>query len=188
MTEAQLQQLLRLKKHEHPTDMEGFTQDLIVRLRARRITEDSQPGVWSRIWEPVRDFYQSLSGPQTAVMAVSGAALILGVVLTMDAARMQKHSSLADVILHTERRVADDNGDRLDVSQAICLSPAFGADRDLTDAGQKMSPLLLSKHFVGGFVDEATDLASDESIQNRSRRAIEVMPFMKFADDPPEER
>lgn len=184
MTDETLQRLLRLKRHEHPQDMESFTEDLLSKLHQRQRTELLKQSSLQLLIERARAFFDSLSATQAGLATASALALVVGLVLLMDG-RGTGDVNLAGNTHSSMKHDLQAKHDQLARQMDMTISPSFGVDRDLTVEGQRMSPLLLSKHFVGGYADEAADPWASESIQGRPSGPLEAMPFMKFDDAEP---
>lgn len=183
MTDETLQRLLRLKQHEHPQDMESFTTDLLFKLHQRQRAELLKQSSVKLFLERVRAVFDSLTAPQVALATASVLALLTGIVLMVDASS-GNGGNLVVKIHSPQKQDSRGNHDQLARPMDLVMSPGFGVDRDLTAEGQRMSPLLLSKHFIGGYADEAADPWASESILNRPSGPIEMLPFMKFDDEP----
>jgi len=75
-----LQRLLRLKRHEHPEDMDEFTANLIAKLHVRQREDYLKQSSFSLFWDRMGVWFESFSAPKLALATATALALIVGVV------------------------------------------------------------------------------------------------------------
>lgn len=168
MTEFEdIQRLVRLKRHELPP--EGFVDGFITAFHERQRSELLKQSARSLFWERLTTFFE---GRPMANMAVSGAAIIALVAV----AAVSLPSGKTDTAIRGVE-LALDGGLLVDG-----VSPfAFGSEVTSEQNGE-LSPLLLSKHFAGGYADEARANFANEVSQQRPLGAMEVVPGLIFAE------
>lgn len=168
MTELEdIQRLVRLKRYEMPP--EGFVDSFIIAFHERQRSELLKQSARSLFWERLMTFFE---GRPMANMAVSGAAIIALV-------------AVAALSLPTGKSDTATRGVQLALDGGLLVdgvSPfAFGSEVTSEQSGE-LSPLLLSKHFAGGYADEARASLANEVGQQRSVGAMEVMPGLIFSE------
>jgi hypothetical protein len=73
-----LQRLLRLKRHEHPEDMDEFTANLIAKLHVRQREDYLKQSSFSLFLDRVSVWFESFSAPKLAMATATALALIVG--------------------------------------------------------------------------------------------------------------
>jgi len=168
MTEFEdIQRLVRLKRHELPP--EGFVDGFVTAFHERQRSEMLKQSARSLFWERLTTFFE---GRPTANMAVSGAAIIaLVAVVALSLPNDKNDTAIRGVELALDGGLLVDG-----------VSPfAFGSEVTSEQSGE-LSPLLLSKHFAGGYADEARANFANEVSQQRPLGAMEVMPGLIFSE------
>jgi len=169
MTEFEdIQRLVRLKRYEMPP--EGFVDDFVTSFHHRQRAELLNQTARSLFWERLMTFFE---GRPVANMAVAGTAVIaLVAALAIGQPGGRIELAKADEV----SPLALDAGLLVD-----SMTPyAFGSEVT-SDQNGNLSPLLLSKHFAGGYADEAR-AGFAEPAQQRQIAPLEVMPGLIFTE------
>ena len=180
-----LQRLLRLKRYERPQDMDAFTADLIAKLHVRQREDYLKQSLWSVFCERVTSWFEDTPTPKLALAGVAAAALVVMAAVSWGSNSLLVAGSKQATGVHA----ADSTDVTLPISYST--SPLFGAELIPTAEGQRtLSPLLLSKHFDGGYTDEVRQVAKGELFENRVKPPFTVMPeigvMFDFAPEEPE--
>lgn len=145
-----VQQLLRMRRNQIPNDefIEGFLSDFKERQRSEMLKQSARGLLWER-W---KTYWENRAAPKWALAGVAAAlALGLGLVLIPKAIEGPIGVEVA----------ASESG----LSSDIQADPnaAFGTEAILImgmdpEGTVEESPMLLSRHFSGGYADEAREV------------------------------
>jgi hypothetical protein len=171
MTEEQLQRLLRLKAFEHPADMAAYSEDMVQSVHARLLQSRLKESTVSILWERLQFWWDSLSRTQLALATVSALALVLAVGSAWTFVSQDSPSSVAGLRL---------SHDELILPAKAMTSPSLQLGIFEEISGQDFSSTLLSKHFGGGFSDDAWQSAIGETIKVRPGAPFEAIPDIQF--------
>lgn len=173
-----IHRLMALKRYEQPPP--GFVDDFLVKFQERQRVELMKQSLGSLIMERIEGFFERWTTPQLALATVTAVVMLGGMVWLMPsgsahnevASSTSSANQAAPVTLSTE------------LTQADILNKTANFGNNLPpEQAAKLSPLLLSKHFVGGYADEAREPLGGDFIQGHSTLApFEVIPSVTFSD------
>lgn len=172
-----LRRLMALKRYEQPPA--DFVDDFLVRFRERQRADLMKLSLREMIRERIEGFFERLSAPQLAMATVTAVLVMAGVVMWLP------NGSTGPSIAHAGNRPDHKmpvvfNSD-LPPPDILNKSANFGNNLPPEEAA-RLSPLLLSKHFMGGYADDARDLVSGEFI-NSHTQGFETAPVMIFTEE-----
>ena len=145
-----VQQLLRLRRNQTPSDefIEGFLSDFKERQRSELLKQSARGLLWER-WTT---YWENRAAPKWALAGVA-AALVLGLGLVLIPKTVEGPEGV--------ELAASESG----LSSDIQADPnaAFGTEAILimgmdAEGAVEESPMLLSRHFSGGYADEAREV------------------------------
>lgn len=133
----------------------------------------------SIVAERLQDFWESLSGPRLALAAVAAIALLVGVI-----AWLPGGAGKSGQVAETRPQLSDQplpTGFQLLPPDLSTATANFGTTPP-PDESARLSPLLLSKHFVGGYSDERRESLAPEFVQPQPRAQFDAIPSIGFGD------
>jgi hypothetical protein len=145
-----VQQLLRMKRQETPSD--EFVESFLAEFKERQRSEMLRQSARGLLWERWMTYWDDRAGQKWALAGVA-AAILLGMGWLMVSGSSEETASM--------RVVADGSG-MSDEPQSEANS-VFAAEAILimgedVEGSVEESPLLLSRHFAGGYADEAREI------------------------------
>lgn len=166
-----VQRLLRLKRYEHPQDMDAYTADLIARLHIRQREDYLKQSSLQILWDRLTTWFE---GRKTPAFAVAAAAVVLISLAGVNSFHSSPNSNGSEVAskIHVEpdypKTVASPN------------SPLIGLEDLPSTESHEIARVLLSKHFAGDYVEDVLQTQSPERMHNRSSEPFVVMPEVQF--------
>ena len=170
------QRLISLKRYELPPT--EFVDDFLVKFHQRQRADLMKQSLRELFMERMEGLFQRLSLPQ---LATASAAVVLVVVggLTL-LPKGTSDTGLASAAARPNHQLPVMVNADLPPPDILNKSANFGNNLPPEEAA-KLSGLLLSKHFVGGYADEAREMVAGEFV-NMHPQGFEAMP-MFFGPD-----
>ena len=176
-----LQRLIALKRFEQPP--EGFVDDFLVKFHERQRADLMKQSLRDLIMERIEGFFQRLSPPQLAMASVAVVLALVGVMSWLPSGT--PGASVANAASRPDHHQPVVMNADLPPPDILNTSANFGSNPP-PDEAAKLSPLLLSKHFVGGFADEARDAAEGQFVAgNHPPQFFIAMPTFPGIDQEP---
>jgi hypothetical protein len=180
MTEPEdnsISRLLALKRYERMP--EGFEDQLIHQLHLRQRADLMNQSLRSIIAERLQDFWESLSGPRLALAAAAAVAVLFGVITWLPGGANKSGEVASQNVKLSDQPLPP--GFQVLPPDLSTATANFGTTPP-PDESARLSPLLLSKHFVGGYSDERRESLAPEFVQPQPRAQFDVMPNIGFGD------
>ncbi len=182
-----IQNLIRLKRHEMPD--ESFTEDFLIAFHQRQRRDLLQGSARSLLWERVRTYFEDFVSPKWAYVGVGAAAAVAltfwaikpNVGTTSSVAVVQP---IAQLPTQTESPPANAS---TSVAPTSTPKDQFGVELPFigfAPEGVDIEPLLISRHFAGGYGDESMHaMASDSLATDLISVPFEVGPDSIASDE-----
>jgi hypothetical protein len=172
-----ISKLIALKRYERMPD--GFEDELIHRLHLKQRQDLMTQSLGSMLKERVLEFWEMLGGPRLALAGAAVLVLLAGVIRFLpersDAQRdVANNIRLSDLPLPPGFEVLPPEMTNTLANFGTKLPP---------DEAARLSPVLLSNHFVGGYSDEIREAVTPEFVKPLMSLKFEVMPMIQFAPD-----
>jgi len=152
-----VQQLLRLKKYERPP--EGFVDDFVKTLHQRQRSELLRQSARGLLWERATTYWENLAAPKWSLAAAAALALMAAGWLLVSEA--DSGSSKPQFANRDTSEFSFGGGFQVEAGMILVSDHEESAAND--------NPLLLSRHFSGGYADDA-----------RHVKAIRPLPTSSF--------
>lgn len=161
-----IQTLIRLKRYEMPPD--GFVDEFMTSFHERQRAELLKRSATSLVWERLLTYFE---GRPNAGVAMAGAVALvaLGAVAMWPISSAQRSDGLVKV--NKSNVTLDVNAMAMDAITPYVMEP---------DLPSNESPLLMSKHFAGGYADEAR---SNPIQEPRQSEPLQVIPQLGITVD-----
>lgn len=172
-----LHRLIALKRYEQPP--EGFVDDFLVKFHQRQRADLMKLSVREMIMERIEGFFERLSAPQLATASVAVVLMLVGVISWLPDGT--DSSGIASNGVRPNHQLPVVLNSDLPPPDILRTSASFGNNLPPEEAA-RLSPLLLSKHFVGGYADEARDLVAGEFV-NAHPAGFEILPSFSFGEE-----
>lgn len=140
---SQLQQLLRLKRHETPAD--DFVENFVTSFHERQRAELLRQSARGLLWERVGTYWKNLAAPKWSYAAA--AALALAAATWWLLPETQNVPSKPQFASYDAADFSLGGGFEVEAGMILVSDPEQPSASD--------SPLLLSRHFSGGYADDA---------------------------------
>lgn len=184
MTEPEnnsISKLIALKRFEHMPD--GFEDELLHQLHVRQRTDLMRQSLGSMLVERLQEYWTALTGPRLALAGVAAVALLAAVIHFIPESE-PSHREVASSFKLSDLPLPP--GFEVLPPEKTISTANFGTKLPPAEAA-RLSPLLLSNHFVGGFPDEVREALLPEFVKPIVPLKFEVMPMFEFApNDTPE--
>lgn len=179
MTEPEdnsISRLIALKRFERMP--EGFENELVHRLHQAQRAELMNQSLRSVIMERLELFWESLAGPQLAAVSVTALALLLGAIWMVGFRSSANNSTTASApVLLSDQPLPP--GFEMQPPDLASSGAVFGTTLP-PDQAAKLTPVLLSKHFDGGFSSDVRDAQLQDYVQPHQPGAFKVIPSINF--------
>ncbi len=139
-----VQQLLRLKRHEKPAD--DFVEDFIAAFHERQRSELLKQSARGLLWERASMYWENYAAPKWGIAAAAAVAVMAAAWWLMP---VEKISFAKPEI------AAQETGSDLGFGEGFSTDAIMILASDPDDASASDSSLLLSRHFSGGYADDA---------------------------------
>jgi hypothetical protein len=162
-----IQNLIRLKRHEMPD--ESFTEDFLIAFHQRQRRDLLQGSARSLLWERIRTYVEDLISPKWAYLGV-GAAAAVAITFLAIKPKVGTNASVADaqpiVQLPPQTESPPVNASKSVASTSV-PKDQFGVELPFigfAPEGVDIEPLLISRHFAGGYGDESMHAMTSDSL------------------------
>lgn len=147
-----VQQLLRMRRNQVPSD--EFVEDFLADFKERQRAEMLKQSARGLLWERWTTYWENRIASKWALAGVAAAlALSLGLMLFPKA----NEGSQAGAMASSEKGLSSDL--QTDPNAAFGTEAIIIMGMD-PEGGVEESPMLLSRHFSGGYADEAREVKS----------------------------
>ncbi len=163
-----VQQLLRLKRHEKPAD--DFIEDFVTAFHERQRAELLRQSARGLLWERATTYWENLAAPKWSYAAAAALALLAAAWGLMPG-------------------TSDGNGGKPQFANRDAADFSFGGGfqveagmilvADPEEPGSNDNPLLLSRHFSGGYADEARQVKSNRPFSSPTLYPVQGRPAME---------
>lgn len=170
-----ISKLIALKRFERMP--EGFEDELLHQLHLRQRSDLMKQSVGSMITERLQDFWEALTGPRLALAGAAAVALLAAIIHFIPEREPSRREVAASFQL---RDLPLPAGFEVLPPEKTIATANFGTKLPPEEAA-RLSPVLLSNHFVGGFSDEIREALSPEFVKPVVSLKFEVMPMFEFA-------
>lgn len=140
-----VQQLLRLKRHETPG--EDFVEDFLKTFNERQRSELLKQSARGLLWERLTTYWDNRVSSKWA-LAGAAAVLVLGLAWTQMPEKLQPLNLVADEAPFNPGETVGGSLNDFPVDMVMIMG------RDAEESAEE-APLLLSRHFSGGYADDA---------------------------------
>ena len=172
-----LRRLIALKRYEQPP--EEFVDDFLAKFHQRQRADLMKLSLRELLMERIEGFFERISPPQLALATVAVVLMLTGVFSSLpDGAAQPGIASVAPRPDHHQPVVLNSD---LPPPDILNKSANFGNNLPPEEAA-RLSPLLLSKHFVGGYADEAREMVAGEFVSSHSS-GFDVMPMFSIGEE-----
>lgn len=142
-----VQQLLRLKRYETPGD--DFVEEFVRTMHERQRVDLLKSSALELAWERARTYWRESTAPRWATVGAACMALI-GLSLMVDAPDAAKKVQAGQRHLETLSRSSVAAG----FDNALAVDAVMIMGVETQDTSDEV-PMLLSRHFSGGYADDA---------------------------------
>ena len=145
-----VQQLLRLKRYETPGD--DFVEDFVRKMHERQRVDLMKSSALELAWERARTYWQESSAPR---WTLAGAACMafFGFAWMVDSP--EAGTRVSQEVASAENVAGNSLGAGFDSALAVDAVMIMGADAE--ESAEEV-PMLLSRHFSGGYADDAREV------------------------------
>ena len=140
-----VQQLLRLKRHETPD--KDFVEDFLKTFNERQRSELLKQSARGLLWERLTTYWDNRVSSKWA-LAGAAAVLMLGLAWTQMPVKLQSMTLVADEAPLNPGETVGGSLNDFPVDMVMIMG------RDAEESAEE-APLLLSRHFSGGYADDA---------------------------------
>lgn len=174
-----LSRLIALKRFEQPPP--DFTDRFLSEFRERQRRDLMKLSLREMIMERIEGIFERLSPPQLTLATASVAVVLAGIFVWLPQSATQSPQAVAES-RPDHRTPAGLSSDVLLPDTILDPAATFGSDLTPEEAA-RLSPLLLSRHFVGGYADEARESVIGAFNSGRHGAAFEVLPQIGTAPE-----
>ena len=161
-----VQQLLRLKRYEKPA--EDYVEEFVTAFHERQRSELLKQSARGLLWERATTYWENLAAPKWGAAAAAVIALLAA------GWWMSPESNGTGKPQFANRDAADfslGGGFQVEAGMILVDDPEEPAAND--------NPLLLSRHFSGGYADDARQVKSMKPLTSNSYLQIQSRPGLE---------